>query len=1146
MRPVEGGSPVAARWKPARERVDGLGIPPGRLVEALEAIRSATLRGVLQVSADTIRELLAADVVIVATLVGGDRLVARAVSGGFPGSPAVGDHVPMTGTLAGLVLSSRTGQICYNAVRDARTDGAVNARFGVGSSVAAPLVQGDAVQGVVSVMSRDVGTYGTSDLQLLELCCGTAADRLGLLSGSANAEALGGTVLDALEEAVVVTQGPDMEVVLTNHAMRRFLPEGRPPGAGRRVADLDWQLFGEDDRPVPEHEAPTAVAWRTGRHVRDAVCRLRHRGQAEATDSWLSVTALPVLDPLSQEVVSVVTRFRDVTDERLAKARLVESGERLHAAQQLTGLAWWEYDVRADRHDWSEQMFQLAGLDPAGDPPDGAGYLAMLHPEDRVTADLGGRGPVAENPQVEVFRIVQPDGTTRVLQGWSRREYDEDGALVRIHGATLDVTEREAAVRAVETRDDQLRLAFDGSPIGISLLDGRPGLEGRLLRANPALVRLLGYDDEEELLGLTAERWTPASDVAAHAQRLRRLFGGEVDDLQYEKRYLRRDGSTVRALVTSSVSGKGTARPVLLSHVLDLTERDKATAAVAANEQQFRVVFENAPTGMLLLSGARGREGVILRANQACAEMVQRPVGELVGLRAQDLLVAEERRASSATLARVVATNQDSGPVHRRVLRSDGTVREVWVNSAVVDADAPGGPHVLTHVLDVTAQRQQERALEVLALTDPVTGLANRTRFGQWVDAALERIDPAAPTTLALLMLDLDRFKTVNDSLGHHIGDQLLVEVSRRLQNAADETPCWSVARLGGDEFVVLVEGLPGSEAAEEAAREVLRALAVPVELGTGHRITTTASVGIALATSPSDTRENLLREADLALYAAKDAGRNRHALCDVALRDAVQVRLETESRLRSALEDERMVVHLQPVVDLADSSVVSYEALARLVDEDGSLVMPGTFIQVAEDTGLVTEVDRFVLAESLRLLNVLEHLVADPRMRLSVNLSGRTLQQQGLADTVARGLAEHGVPGSRLTLEITESSLLEDNPQVRTTMRSLRELGASLAMDDFGTGYSSLAYLRSFDLQQMKIDRSFVAGLGEGVATATVQAIIDLAHAHGLLVVAEGVEEQWQADRLRAMGCDMAQGWLFGRPEPVAGSGSRGESHGG
>lgn len=1140
MRQFARGTSVASLLRHSERGPDGLlGVPPARLVDTLDAIRAAGLRDVLQVTADALRDLLGGDLVVVATRTGED-LVARAVSGGYPDAPSVGHHVPITGTLAGVVFATGSGQICLDASEDPRSNPAVNARFRIGSSLAAPLLQDGEVQGVVSVLSQQTGSFGTTDLQLLELSCGTAADRLAHLVGSAGLEALGRTVLDSLDEAVLVTTGDRMEVMLTNRALDRILGPGVRLPPGTVLLDHGWQLWDEQGRPIPADESPGMVAWRSGEEVRDRVCRVRHGDGDTFSERWLTVTSLPVLDPLSRQVVSVVNRLRDVTEERRDREQLLASRERLHAAQEVTGLAWWEYDVRADRHGWSEQMFRIAGLDPAGEPPDGAGWLALMHPDDRVTADLGGAGPSdagLRDAQMEVFRLTRADGVQRVLQSWSQREYATDGSLLRIYGATLDVTEREDAVRAVESRDDRLRLAFDCSPIGMSLLDGRPGHQGRLLRANPALVRLLGYDDEEELLGMTVGQWTVTDDVEADTDRLRRLFSGELVGAQYEKRYRRRDGGTVSALVTSSVSGQGGGSPVLLSHVLDLTEREKASRALAANEQQFRVAFEKAPTGMLLISGGRGNEGVILRANQAFADMVQRPVDELVGVRAQDLLVDEDVRASYATLARVVTTNQDSGRVHRRVRRSDGTVRDVWSNSAVVDPEAPDGPHVLTHVVDVTTQHHQQRALERLALTDPVTGLANRRQLSRWVDSALTRIDPEAPGAVALLMLDLDRFKTVNDSLGHHIGDELLVQVAHRLRVGAAADPRWSVARIGGDEFVVLLEGLSGPEPAEQAAREVLALLAEPVQLDSGHRMTTTVSVGIALATDPTHTRENLLREADLALYAAKDAGRNGYALCDVRLRDAVQLRVATESRLREALEDGRLAVHLQPVVDLADGSVVSFEALVRLVDPDGSLVLPGEFIQVAEDTGLVADVDRFVLAEGLRLLSSHPRLVADPSLRLSVNLSGRTLQHPGLAETVAAGLAEHGVLGSRLTLEITERSLLEDNPQVHDTMSSLRALGAALAIDDFGTGYSALAYLRTFDLQQLKVDRSFVAGLGDEVATATVQAIIDVAHAHRLEVVAEGVEEQWQAEQLRSMGCDQAQGWLFGRPAPADGT---------
>ena len=469
----------------------------------------------LQVAADSIHGLIGGDLVLVATRLGSDELVVRAASGGYPGSPGVDHHVAIAGTMAATVFATGRAQLSVDATDDPRRDPVVNARFDIGSSLAAPLFQDGEVQGVVTVLSRQKASFGISDLQLLELCCGTAGDRLSHLLRSAGAEALSSTVLDALDEGVFVTRGERLEVLLTNRAFQRMLGSGVHIPNGMMLGDVEWKLFDEDDRPIPPHEFPTVVAGRTGQEVRDAVYRAVHQ-VAEGYETWFSITALPVLDPLSREVVSVVTRLRDVSADRHAHQQLLKNRERLHAAQELAGLAWWEYDVRADRHAWSEQMFRMVGLDPADEPPNGAGLLALVHPDDRTTADLGGvrrsvGGSVdgSVDPQVRGLPGGPPDGTQRVLQSRSHREYDTDGSLIRIHGATLDVTEREDAVRAIESRDDQLRLAFDGSPIGMSLLDGRPGHEGRLLRVNPALAKLLGTTTRRRLLGRTIEQWTP-------------------------------------------------------------------------------------------------------------------------------------------------------------------------------------------------------------------------------------------------------------------------------------------------------------------------------------------------------------------------------------------------------------------------------------------------------------------------------------------------------------------------------------------------------------------------------------------------------------------------------------------------------------
>ncbi len=379
-------------------------------------------------------------------------------------------------------------------------------------------------------------------------------------------------------------------------------------------------------------------------------------------------------------------------------------------------------------------------------------------------------------------------------------------------------------------------------------------------------------------------------------------------------------------------------------------------------------------------------------------------------------------------------------------------------------------------------------------------------------------------------MLDLDRFKNVNDSLGHDVGDQLLVQVAQRL--AAGAARGWKVARLGGDEFVVLLVDVDGPQYPAQVADEVLAAVSQPYLLASGHRIETTGSVGIALGGQLGPGSENLLRQADLALYAAKDAGRNRFAVCDGDLLEAMDNRVRTEQMLRRGLDAGRLRVHLQPIVDLDGRGLVALEALVRLDDPTEGLLLPYRFIDVAEESGLITEVDRAVLAEAVRI--VAEHpRLRDPAVRVAVNLSSRTLAQPDLAEHLAGLLADHGVSGSRLLLEVTETGLLADDDDLHRVLRDLTGLGAQLAIDDFGTGYSALAYLTRFRMHKLKIDRAFVRELDDprGVAAATVRAIIQLAHAHGMQVTAEGVETEQQAGLLAAMGCDTAQGWLFGRP---------------
>jgi diguanylate cyclase (GGDEF)-like protein len=434
----------------------------------------------------------------------------------------------------------------------------------------------------------------------------------------------------------------------------------------------------------------------------------------------------------------------------------------------------------------------------------------------------------------------------------------------------------------------------------------------------------------------------------------------------------------------------------------------------------------------------------------------------------------------------------------------------------------PDGGFVQT-LTDITTRREAETAIARLASEDPLTGLPNRRVFS----AKLQSLCDEGGSDFAILFMDMDRFKLVNDTLGHRVGDGLLIAAAARLQSVAsqDET----VARLGGDEFAVIIPRVNERGRIEGLAKKIVEIMSRPFEID-HHRIRASVSIGIAVGPHDGQTADGLLGASDLALYAVKLAGRGSYRFFEKQMNDEVNERRDVELELRQALEQGRMEMHFQPIVDLASETISGFEGLARWQHPTKGYISPAKFIAVAEDCGLIIPLGEWALMEACRAA-----AKWPAHMKISVNVSPLQLTGSDLPATVLRVLGETGIAPHRLALEFTERIFIEESDKTHSALIKLKNLGVQIVLDDFGTGYSSLSYLRRFPFDGLKIDRSFISGLGESTSSNTiVQAVILIAGTLGIRTVAEGVESAPQMQMLKLLGCNEVQGYLLSKPVPL------------
>jgi diguanylate cyclase (GGDEF)-like protein/PAS domain S-box-containing protein len=525
-------------------------------------------------------------------------------------------------------------------------------------------------------------------------------------------------------------------------------------------------------------------------------------------------------------------------------------------------------------------------------------------------------------------------------------------------------------------------------------------------------------------------------------------------------------------------------------------------------------------------------EGKVLYWNRAAEETYGWSSEEALGRRSRDLTVPKESLEKAEEVASELRAGRTwSGEVLLR--RKDGSIVPVFVTATPL-FDARGD---LAGMIDISSDISERKALqeelERRASHDPLTGLPNRPAFVERIGQALLRTRRRqnSRNKVGVLFMDLDGFKTINDSLGHQAGDRLLVAVAECLRNRLRTEEV--LARFGGDEFAVLLEDTAGTSEAIRVAQRITEDLREPFTVE-DFQVSVSTSIGITLGTAQAnDDPEGMLREADSAMYRAKEQGPGRYALFDPAMQARAQERLELEAELRRALERGEFVLYYQPEVSLHDGKMVGFEALLRWQHPERGLLKPSAFVPLAEETDLIAPIGRWVLEEACQQAKRWEEErpLTSP-MTMEINLSSKQLRRQGLVRTVEEALARADLEAHTLALDMTETVLIRTSEDNTQALDALKEMGVRLGLDDFGTGYSSLSYLKRLPVDRVKVDRSFVKGLGENATdTALVRMIIELCHTLGVEVLAEGIETSEQATLLKDMGCDLGQGYYFARP---------------
>ena len=819
----------------------------------------------------------------------------------------------------------------------------------------------------------------------------------------------------------------------------------------------------------------------------------------------------------------LISTFVDNGERKKAEQALKDSQERLDFALDSAQLGTWDWHIPSGLLYGSARAAQLHGL-PA--EPFHESFDAFFEgvPDDQRHSMRNAYRTLREGPAGNyqlTYRVPLANGTLRYIESRARLYRDPNGQPLRMAGTLLDITEQVEREQRLSASEEKFASVFQTSPdpICVMLADS-----GHVIEINASFTHVFGWNLED------LQRNTPDS-VGLHLQQLKNIIRAPAP-LNASVSLHQKTGEPLTCVISSRpIEADG--QPCVVTTLRDITQQQRAEAALKTSEEKFAKAFHSSPDAITISDYATG---CYLEVNDGFTRLTGYSSAEVIGRSPYELGIWDDNSKRQAMLDEL----QEKGRIsNREVLGRSRRGELLNVEVSIEPITLNDTACLLLTARDISQLKTAQAQVRHLAYHDPLTNLPNRALLMDRLSQQSNRLKGHTQRG-ALLFLDLDHFKHINDSLGHPVGDAVLKIITARLEASVRSED--TVARLGGDEFVVLLSGLEGSldtvtQAVRTTADTLRELLAEPMFLD-GQRLQVTPSIGIALIPDHGSSPADLLKRADIALYRAKDSGRNTTQIFHPDMQAAASERMRMENDLRTALARNEFSLHFQPQVDAQHKRVVGAEALVRWQHPTLGAQSPTVFIKILEESGLILEVGTWILDEACRAFGQLlsEGLIDPYAFSVCVNISPRQFRQSNFVERVQRSVLAHHLPCSMLKLEITEGIVIQNLEDTIAKMHQLREMGVSFAMDDFGTGFSSLTHLKRLPVDTLKIDQSFVRdAIHDPNDAEIIRAIVAMARSLKLKVVAEGVEQAQQLQFLQSLDCHVYQGYLHSRPMPLA-----------